>query len=487
MNDNLDHLISRRSFLRRGACASLGLTGLASQLFNTRMVHAALSGGSFSDYRALVCIFLFGGNDNGNTLIPYENGPQNHDVYAALRGNLALPKSDLASTVIAPSNTSGRTFALHPSLTQTKALFDAGNAAVISNVGTLVEPTTKSQYTNRTVKLPAQLFAHDEQQDQWQISTANAIEKLGWGGRVADALQAAGANPAANVSMNISIAGSSVFLSGRDVTPYTVSPWGPEQLETDGLGSFGVQQDAIRQAYLDLMALQDNPAYAGRHLMKKAYTDIAQRAVASSDIVQGLLNKPTSVPNAPPGNYLADQLRMVARLIEHGQSDLGHQRQCFVVAVGGYDNHNGLVGDGVNPGPHANLLSQLDAGIGYFWNALGAIGMRDRVTTFTGSDFGRTFVSNGNGSDHAWAAHHVVFGGNQVNGGQLYGSFPNLTIDGPQDTGNGRYIPTTSVDEYSFELARWIGVPLSEMPMVLPNASRFMDINNPSEHLGFLS
>lgn len=482
MDDRLDLLVSRRSFLRCGACATLGMSGLASQLFTSRMVHAALADSSFNDYRALVCVFLFGGNDNGNTLIPWDGGPQNYSYYAAARAGLALPTSALGATVIAPTNTGGRRFALNPALADLKTLFDQGNLAIVSGLGSLVEPTTKAQYLAHTVRLPPQLFAHNWQQEQWQISTADSLEKVGWGGRIADSLQAAGANPSAAVSMGISIAGSSLYLAGRNVTPYTVSPNGPKLLKTTGLGDAG-EQAVVRQAYSDLLALQGNEAYAGRHAMQRAYADITSRAIVSADVVQGLLAQPTAITAPlPANNSLAAQLRMVARLIERGSTTLNHQRQVFFVAVGGYDNHDGLL-----DGQHAGLLKGLNDALKYFWDALGQINMRDKVTTHTASDFGRTYVSNGNGSDHAWSSDHFVMGGSQVRGGRLVGAYPNLTIDGPQDTGSGRYIPSHSVDEYAFELAKWMGVPLSEMGLVFPNLARFLDPQNPATHLGFMN
>lgn len=481
MYDRLDDLISRRSFLRRGACASLGLAGLASQLFTVRMVHAGLAGRSFGDYKALVCIFLFGGNDNGNTLIPYDGGSQNYAFYASARGALAIPQSQLASTVIAPANTAGRRFALNPAFTDIKQLFDQGHIALLSNVGSLIEPTTKPAYQSKSVKIPPQLFAHDWQQEEWQISTADFVEKIGWGGRIADALQAAGANPESTVSMGISLAGSNIFLAGRQVTPYTMSSSGPKSLATNGLGSSAEQQIA-RTAYADLLALQSNPAYAGRNAMQKAYADITDRAIVTSEIVKALLARPTAITTpVPSGNSLASQLNMVARLIEYAQSDLKHHRQVFFVAMGGFDNHDGLL-----DGTHAGLLTNVNGALKFFWDALGEINMRDRVTTHTASDFGRTYVSNGNGSDHGWGGDHMIMGGAQVAGGNLYGAYPDLTIEGPQDTGHGRYIPTTSVDQYAFELAKWMGVPLSEIPTIFPNVTRFLDPYSPATHLGFM-
>jgi uncharacterized protein (DUF1501 family) len=221
--------------------------------------------------------------------------------------------------------------------------------------------------------------------------------------------------------------------------------------------------------------------------MQKAFADITQRAIVNSEIVDTMLDKPTAIQTETPAdNWLASQLYMTARLIEYAQSDLQHQRQIFLVVAGGYDNHDGLVADESGPGPHAILLNEFDAAMTFFWAALDEIGMRENVTTFTASDFGRTYVSNGNGSDHGWGAHHFILGGDHVSGGNLFGAFPDLTIDGDVDTGHGRYIPAHSVDEYGFEMARWLGVPLSEMSTVFPNLGRFLDIYNPSTHLGIL-
>lgn len=477
MNDNLDHAISRRSALRKGACAALGLAGLSSQLLTTRSLAAALQAQPFDDYKALVCIFLFGGNDSGNTLIPIDGGPQNYADYAAGRGNLAIPQAQLASTLIAPTNGGGRRFALHPSLTGVKSLFDQGNAAVIANVGTLLAPTTRDQYLNRAVPLPTQLFAHEIQQQQWQLSRPDATDGFGWGGRLADMLQASGVATRPSVSMNISIAGVNQFLAGRDVSTYVIGENGPPGLP----GTPGLET-----AYLDMLGAAADPMQPNQHAMVRSVRDLTTRAIQNNGLVSDVLRGATAVPMAPAGNSLAVQLENVARLIEVGQSGLGHTRQVYFVATGGFDNHDGLVGPNGVGGPHAGLLRGVDDAITYFWNALGQIRMRDRVTTFTASDFGRTLSSNGNGSDHGWGGHHLVVGGSQVRGGHIFGSFPNLTIDGPDDTGLGRFIPSTSVDAYGFEFARWMGVPRSEISTVFPNIARFLDPSNPTTHLGFM-
>jgi uncharacterized protein (DUF1501 family) len=487
MDDRLDQLISRRSFLRRGSCAALGLAGLSSQLLTMRSVHAALDGATFGDYRALVCIFLYGGNDSGNTVIPYDGGDQNLAEYQAQRAGLALSASDVAQTIIAPSNTSGRRFALHPSMSGLKALFDAGDLAIVANTGTLLFPMTRHEFRNKLVPAPPQLMAHNWQQEQWQLSRPDALDGVGWGGRLADMLQANGANPDSNVSMSISIAGTSRFLNGKLVTPYSVGRDGPATLNTGSMVGWQ-DRDEARAAMLDLLAVQDDPTHPGSSAMGKVLADVTRRAVHTSDFIDGLLEQGTAIATPiPTDNSLAEQLAMVARLIEFGQSGLSHERQVFFCSMGGFDNHSGLIGATAADGPHADLLRRVNDALVYFHTALGEIGRRDSVTTFTASDFGRTFESNGNGSDHGWGAPHLVMGGSQVDGGKMYGTFPNILIAGPDDSGDrGTFIPTTSVDAYGFELARWMGVPLSDMSTVFPHISRFLDIHNPSTHLGFM-
>ena len=356
--------------------------------------------------------------------------------------------------------------------------------SVVANVGSLVEPTNKLQYQSGSVDLPPQLFAHNTQQELWQISTADATARIGWGGRVADTLQACGANPDATVSMNLSIAGNNFFQAGNQVQPYAIRPGGAGGLNTRFIGPDSVDNPVAAQAYADLMALQHNETYSGRHQLRRAFADIAERSLTSSAIIEELFARPTVLPALAGGALgLTRQLNTVARLIEHGQTTLDHTRQVFFVAIGGFDHHDGLVADADGNGPHGQRLTELNEGLTNFWTELGQLGMRDRVTTFTASDFGRTFKSNGNGSDHGWGGHHFVMGGSQLargpagdptrDRGMMFGDFNDLAIDGPEDTGNGRYIPTTSVDEYAHEFARWMGVPASEMSTVFPNLGRF--------------
>ena len=341
MDDNLDKLISRRSFLRRGSCAALGVGGLMSQMFTLRMTSAALAQTTgFGDYKALVCVFLFGGNDAGNTLIPIDGGNENYAEYAAGRGGLAIARNSLNNTLITPAGATRR-FAFHPEMADVAQLFNQNNLAVVGNVGSLVQPTTLTQFQNKSVKLPPGLFAHNTQQDLWQISTADAVNRIGWGGRVADSLQALGAQNDSGVSMNISLAGSNFFLSGNQVTPYAVSTNGAIGMSTSRLGD-GNERRAVATAYADLVALQGNPNYSARNELRKAYADISARSSRNGEIINNIQGLPSAITTPVPAGRLPGQLAAVAKLIEFAPSNLGQNRQIFFVSLGGFDNHDGL-------------------------------------------------------------------------------------------------------------------------------------------------
>ncbi len=325
--------------------------------------------------------------------------------------------------------------------------------ALVANVGTLVAPVTRADYLAGTAALPPQLFSHADQSVQWQTSWADAPPQSGWGGRLADLLVSM--NGSAAISMSMSLAGTNTFQVGRQVFQYQVAPGG-----TIGFDDVNYPAGATR-----MQALQEMLNLPRQNLFEAEFAKITQRAAANNALLAGVLPGITLNTPFPENNDLASQLKMIARLIA-ARSALGMKRQIFFCAVGGYDTHGGEME------AHDALLTELSQGLGAFYQATVELGVADRVTTFTASDFGRTFASNGSGSDHGWGNHQLVLGG-AVKGGDIYGTVPTLVVDGPDDTDEGRWIPTTSVDEYSATLASWFGVTPGDLGTVLPNIGRF--------------
>jgi len=438
---------SRREFLRCAACAALGTAAITNTIWDLRLVRAATTG-AFTDYKALVCLFLFGGNDANNLIIP--SSATDYAAYSAARQALAIPSAQLLS--INPTISDGRTYGLHPSCAGMQSLFNSGKLAFLCNVGTLVGPVTRTTYQNKTAALPPQLFSHNDQQVQWQTSIPDQPPRTGWGGRAADMVYA---NNNSNVSMNISLAGTNIFEVGTAVTPYNVSTTG-----SVGLSSLSASR---LQAVKDIIALPHD------NLFEKSFGEITNTAIANNALLTSALANAPTITTVFPNTSLGNQLKMIARLISaHGT--LGHTRQIFFASVGGYDTHGNQLT------AHANLLTELSGSMKAFYDATAELGLAQSVTTFTASDFGRTLPTNGtgttSGSDHGWGNHQVIMGG-AVQGQRLYGTFPTLAVNGPDDTSTGRWIPSTSVDEYSATLARWFGVSSTDMPTVFPNLTRF--------------
>jgi uncharacterized protein (DUF1501 family) len=447
---------TRRTFLRQAACAALGTTGLINTIFDLRKLSAATI--PASDYKALVCLFLYGGNDANNVIVPHDNS--GYASYLAARGILAIPQSSLLPLTL--PNGDGRDFGLHPSLPEVQSLFNQGKMALVSNVGTLLAPITRAEYLAKTVAVPNQLFSHADQSVQWQTSVSNQTSLTGWGGRTADLLASLNGN--SKISLAISIAGTNTFEVGNLVIPYAVAPTG-----SIGLTGFNGSANAnVRlQAFKDLLAQPHN------NLFEQAYADTVTRAIADNDLLTSALAGSPALQTVFPATDLGSQLNMVAKLIA-ARTSLGMQRQIFFCAVQGYDTH----GDQLTA--QSNLFAELSQAMNAFYNATVEMNIANQVTTFTASDFGRTYPTNGSGSDHGWGSHQFVMGG-AVLGGRLFGTFPTLAVNGPDDTGQGRWIPTTSVDEFSATMATWFGVSSSDLSTVFPNIGHF---SNPN--LGFL-
>lgn len=447
---------TRRQFLRNTVCAAVGSTSIVRTLFDLGSVNAAaaatLPRGSraATDYKALVCLFLYGGNDSNNLLVP--SSGSDYLGYASGRGVLALPQAALLP--IAPATSDGRTWGLHPAMPGLQGLFAQHRMALLANVGPLVAPLTRDQFLNGSVAAPPQLFSHSDQQVHWQTSIPDQAPRTGWGGRTADLLRSL--NGSAQVSMSMSLAGSNVYQVGDVVTQYQVSPDGTLGLDgfTDGAGA-----DPVSRAIRSLLTPTTG------NLLVNSAGDVTRRALDNNLLLNNAISQAPALTTPFPDTDLGRQLRMIATLISV-RAALGLSRQIFFCAADGYDTH----GDQLVA--QYDLFTDLSASLTAFYNATVELGVANQVTTFTASDFGRTFPSNGSGSDHGWGSHQMIVGG-AVRGGDLYGRVPTLVTEGPDDSGEGRWIPSTSVDEYSATLARWFGVGSADLGTIFPNLGRF--------------
>ena len=436
-------LLRRRQLLKLAGAAGASGLGLGT------LAHLSAAAQSAGDYKALVCLFMYGGNDGNNLLVPLEL--PSYEVYRRARTNLALARENLLP--IAPSNTGGATFGLHPAMAGLQGLFTQGKAAMLANIGPLAVPTSKAQWEARSVPVPDNLFSHSDQQAQWQSAIVDAPPRSGWGGRMIERLLAA---ETTNRGYGlISVAGGNLWENGdQSLAAYKVS----------SSGRFGFDfYDASGGDPLSA-ALGETLAEPRSHLLEQAWTDVVGRSIDNQRVLTQALAGST-VTTAFPGTGLGTQLQMVARLIA-ARSSLGLSRQCFFCSIGGFDTH----GDDQLQRQN-ELLGEISAAVAAFYEATVALGVQNDVTLFSGSDFGRTFQSNGQGSDHAWGSHHFVVGG-AVKGGQIVGRFPDQTVNGPDDAGDGKWIPTTSVDQLGATLGRWFGAG-STLNEVFPRLSNF--------------
>jgi uncharacterized protein (DUF1501 family) len=469
------HSLQRRAFLKR--LSAVSAMGAAAPLALNLAAAGEAAAFESADYKALVCIFLYGGNDHANTVVPYDL--PNYDRYSAIRGGgagrtaggIAFGRDQLTPNALTPKVSQTLTddlqYALAPGLTALPALWNAGQLAVQLNVGPLVVPLTLAQYKsdNRIAyPLPPRLFSHNDQQSVWQSLGAEG-SSVGWAGRLGDLALASNANSSFT---SISAGGNAVLMSGNDVLQYQVSTKGPSPVwaslydRYDGALKADVFRSLITQSSANLLENE----FA---IVTKRALDLQQ--TVSSALSGVTLNTSFDINNKPNG--LADQLEIVARLIG-ARNALGAKRQVFFVQLGNFDQHDKLIAD------HALRLAVLNEAMGQFQIAMGELGVTKQVTTFTASDFGRTLSSNGDGSDHGWGGHHFVMGG-AVQGGRYYGTAPHVSITTDDQVGQGRLLPSTSVDQYAATLARWFGVSATEMPAIFPNLANFS--NN---DLGFM-
>jgi uncharacterized protein (DUF1501 family) len=470
--------MKRRHFLGQASCASISSISVMNTLLNLKLASQAAAQGATNDRKTLVCIFLQGGNDSFNMLVPRDAA--RHAVYANSRGNLALSTASLRSLQQA-SGGDGQLYGLHPSLSGLQELFNGlggdtnkRRAGFVTNVGTLIQPTTKSQYLAETVALPRSLFSHSDQIDQWQTSVPQGLTQLsGWGGRAADLLHSTyNGNMAA---MSISFSGNNLFQVGNATQQFVVTEEGAlsftKPATSNPVNPLKIKNDAHRS----LM----EQSYG--NLMQQAFAQLTKNSLDFQVHFETLFNNfnEARIATPFPNSGLAANLRAVAKTIAL-RPELELRRQTIFVGFGGWDHHQELLTT------QAGMLTVLDGALTAFQKALEELGVSDDVITFTCSDFGRTLRSNGRGTDHAWGGNALVMGG-PVNGGRIYGTFPNLALDSTEDVGyGGRLLPTTSVDQFFCEMLRWFGVTSGNMPAVLPNITNFYNPSSATLPIGFL-
>jgi uncharacterized protein (DUF1501 family) len=444
---------SRRSFL---TSASLAAAGNALGFRPFGMLNALAQ--TTSDYKALVCVFMFGGNDANNMLVPFD--ATGYGNYSSARGALALPQNQLLQLGPQPN------FALHPSMPEVQSLFNNGNAAFLANVGTLLSPTTQAQFQANQVARPSNLFSHPDQQLEWQNQMQNAAGTSGWAGRIADKMNTQ-YNPGSQVPMIASLSGDALFCNGASTSPVSVAAAGPGPVACSDHSYCSGRQQTAQQ--FSTLSSGVSLIQADNGITNNAYTYNATLMNALGAV------SPLKTVFPTTGNPFGAQLQEVAKLIQV-RAALGVTRQIFFVGAGNFDTHGDqLVGQ-------AALLAQVSPALGAFYQSLQEMNLTESVTAFTCSDFARTLQPNSTGgSDHAWGSHHMIIGG-AVKGGKIYGTFPTLVAGGPDDAAtNGRWLPSTASAQYASTLAQWFGLPASDLPYVLPYIGNFS-----SNNLGFL-
>lgn len=471
--------ISRRKFLGQASCAALGTSSLLNTLVNLKALNYAAAGSATNlsamasgDYKALVCFFLSGGNDSFNMLAPTD--VTRHAEYANTRSNLAIDRNALLGlNPVVPIQGS---LGLHPSMPRLRGLFNDQKMSLLTNIGTLIEPTDRQKVYNDQSRLPLGLFSHSDQIQQWQTAYPHERSAIGWGGRVADIIKSVNDND--RISMNLSLSGTNVFQTGRNTIEYALDN------ENGSVGIYGHGEhdqwnifDNMRTQAIDNML-----DHQYQDAFKQAYIDPIRTARDGHILFQeGLESVPDFNTNFEYDEYgVVQNFEMIAKTMAM-RDFLGFKRQIFFVDFGGWDHHDEVLGN------QTDMLYIVDQALGSFNEVLEELGLQDCVTTFTISEFGRTLTSNGNGTDHAWGGNVMVMGGDQLNGGQVFGDYPSLALGHNLELGNGVLVPTLSADEYFAELAMWFGVGSMELATIFPNLSNFYSVGSGEAPIGFLN
>jgi uncharacterized protein (DUF1501 family) len=449
------------SATRRAALKVLGLgAAVGAPMAGAVITAGAASAQTASDYKAVVCVYQNGGNDQSNTVVPRSGSA--YSSYASARGGLAIPANQLIA--LSPQDWNGPELGLSPSLPGVATLFNQGRAAVIANVGPLSQPMTLAEYRSGAKSAPSQLFSHSDQLKAWETGLPDRASRTGWLGRIGDVV-GPGFNGSSPVSLFMSVFNNQPISPGNRATLYQLTSDGP--IRVPFFGSY--QGSSVVGANIRKLMTE-----ARWQTLEGAYTDLTQRAITAGDAIASALAQTPAPATVFPSTGLGGQAKMVAHLIK-ARAQLGHRRQIFFIGSGGWDFHGDLLGE------QPTRLKEFDGAVSALYQATVEMGVAQQVTTFSASEFGRALQSNGRGSDHGWGGHHLVVGGG-VRGGRIFGAWPTVAVGGPEDAGQGRLLPTTSIDEYAATLAAWLGVPTAQLSEVMPNLSRFARPN-----LGFMA